>query len=80
MPKIVFSKTLNKSIWYNTKITNEELVEEVTKFKNQSGNYMIVYGNATFVSALVKSKLIYGFHLFINPLVIGYGIIIFKEI
>ena len=79
-PKIVFSKTLDKSIWDNTEIANGDLIEEVTKLKNQKGNDIIVYGGGTFVSALIKNKLIDEFHLFINPSVIGQGMPIFKDI
>lgn len=41
---------------------------------------MIVYGGATFVSSLIKEGLIDEFQLFINPVVIGNGITIFKEV
>ena len=78
--KIVFSKTLDKSIWENTKIANGELVEEVTKLKNQAGNDIIAYGGGTFVSSLIKNKLIDELHLFINPTAIGNGMPIFKEL
>ena len=79
-PKVVFSKTLNKSIWDNTKIANGELVEEITKLKNQAGNDIIAYGGGTFASALIKNKLIDEFHLFINPSIIGKGMPIFNEV
>ena len=35
-PKIVFTKTLNKSTWNNTEIENGELVEEITNLKNKA--------------------------------------------
>ena len=77
-PKIVFSKTIKKSIWENTEVANGELVEEITKLKNQNGNDIIVYGGGTFVTSLIKASLIDEFHLFINPTVIGKGMTIFK--
>ncbi len=79
-PKIVFSKTLDKSIWESTKIASGELLEEVTKVKNQIGKDIIVYGGGTFVSALIKNKLIDEFHLFVNPSIIGQGMPIFKDV
>lgn len=79
-PKIVFSKTLHKSIWDNTTVANGELVEEITKLKNQKGNDIIVYGGGSFVSALIKNQLIDEFHLFVNPSAIGQGMPIFKDI
>ena len=77
-PKIVFTKTIEKSIWNNTEVANGELIEEITKLKNQSGKDLIVYGGGTFVTALINASLIDEFHLFINPTAIGNGMTIFR--
>lgn len=77
-PKIVFTKTIEKSKWNNTAIANGELVEEINKLKNQNGKDIIVYGGGTFVSSLINAKLIDEFHLFINPTAIGTGMTIFR--
>ena len=79
-PKIVFTRTINKSIWKNTEIANGELVDEINNLKNQEGKDIIAYGGGTFVSALLKNKLIDELHLFINPAAIGSGMPIFKEL
>ena len=47
-PKIVFSKTLDQSIWDNTEIAKGELVEEITNLKNKEGKDIIVYGGGAF--------------------------------
>lgn len=78
--KVVFTKTLDESEWQNTVLAKGDLVEEITKLKEQTGKDMIAYGGATFVSALIKHQLIDEFHLFINPTAIGNGMPIFKEI
>ncbi len=77
--KVVFTKTLDKSAWNHTDIATGELAEEINKLKNQDGKDMIVYGGATFVSSLIKARLINEFHLFINPTIIGNGMTIFKQ-
>jgi dihydrofolate reductase len=77
-PKIVFTTTLEESIWDNTDIAKGDLVEEINKLKNQNGKDIIVYGGGTFVTSLIKAGLIDEFHLFINPTVIGNGMTIFK--
>ncbi len=79
-PKIVFSKTLEKSVWNNTEIASGDLVDEITALKNKTGNDMIAYGGGSFVSALIKNKLIDELHLFINPTAIGNGMPIFREL
>jgi dihydrofolate reductase len=50
--KVVFSKTLDKSEWDNTDLAKGNLVDEITKLKNQEGKDIIAYGGASFVSAL----------------------------
>jgi dihydrofolate reductase len=79
-PKVVFTKTLDKSEWDNTVLAKGDLVEEITKLKKQDGQDIIAYGGATFVSALIKHGLIDEYHLFINPTAIGNGMPIFKEL
>jgi dihydrofolate reductase len=79
-PKVVFSKTLRESAWENTDIASGNLAVEINRLKRQNGKDMIVYGGASFVSALIKENLIDSFHLFINPVVLGDGLTIFKEI
>lgn len=79
-PKIVFSKTLKKSLWDNTTVVNGNLVEEVHKLKEQQGKDLIAYGGANFVSSLIKEVLIDEFHLFVNPTAIGKGKAIFADL
>ena len=79
-PKVVFSKTLEQSLWDNTVLAKGDLVEEITKLKKQDGSDIIAYGGAAFVSALIKNGLIDDFHLFVNPTAIGNGMSIFKEL
>src|ERR687896_2593605 len=79
-PKVVFTKTLNKSKWINTDIATGDLTEEVSKIKSQNGGDIVVYGGASFNSSLIKEKLIDEFYLFINPVAIGNGMTIFKDL
>ena len=78
--KFVFTKTIDKSEWDNTILAKGDLVDEITKLKNQDGKDIIVYGGSTFVSALIKKGLVDEFHLFINPTAIGSGLTIFNEL
>jgi dihydrofolate reductase len=80
IPKVVFTKTLYKSEWANTDIATGDLKDEITKLKNLDGGDIIVYGGASFDSSLIKEKLIDEFYLFVNPIVIGNGKTIFKNL
>jgi dihydrofolate reductase len=79
-PKVVFTKTLDKSEWKNTTLAKGNLTDEINKLRNRSGKDIIVYGGASFVSSLIKEGLIDEFHLFINPAAIGSGMKIFENI
>ena len=79
-PKIVFTKTLNKSEWPNTEIATGDLKEEITNLKSQEGGDIIVYGGASFDSSLIKENLIDEYYLFINPVAIGNGKTIFGDL
>lgn len=78
--KVVFTKTLDKSEWNETELAKGDLAEEIEKIKNQDGNDIIVYGGATFLSALIQARLIDEFHFFINPAALGSGMAIFKSL
>jgi dihydrofolate reductase len=80
IPKVVFTKTLNKSQWINTAIATGDLTDEINELKRQEGKDIIVYGGASFDSSLIKAGLIDEFHLFVNPAAIGNGMTIFKDL
>jgi len=75
--KVVFTNTLDKSNWENTRIA-KDLIAEVKKIKQNSGKDIIVYGGASFVSSLIDHDMIDEYHLFINPVVLGEGLTIFN--
>lgn len=75
--KVVFSKTLTTSPWDNTEINNGDLITEIDKLKQRDGGDIIVYGGATFVSALINNNLVDEYHLFVNQTAIGNGMPIF---
>jgi dihydrofolate reductase len=80
IPKVVFTKTLNKSKWMNTELAKGDLKDEIIKLKTQNGKDILVYGGASLDSSLIKENLIDEFYLFVNPIVMGNGKNIFKDI
>ena len=78
--KIVFTKTIDRSVWDNTDLAKGNLVDEIKKLKSQNGKDIIVYGGSSFVSTLVKEGLIDEFHLFFNPVALGEGVPIFDQL
>jgi dihydrofolate reductase len=80
MPKVVFTKTLDKSTWNNTSLAKGNLAEEIANLKKQNGKDIIVLGGAGFVSSLIKEGLIDEYHLIINPTAMGNGMTIFNSL
>lgn len=78
--KVVFTKTLEKSIWNNTILAKGNLTEEISNLKQQNGKDIIVFGGADFVSSLIKQGLIDEYHLIINPAAMSSGMTIFNSI
>ena len=76
-PKVVFSKSLEKSVWDNTTLATGNMVDEITSLKKQDGGDVIAYGGSEFVSNLIKHGLIDDLYLFINPVALGRGMAIF---
>jgi dihydrofolate reductase len=80
IPKVVFTKTLDKSTWNNTTLAKGNLAEEIASLKKQNGKDIIVFGGAGFVSSLIKEELIDEYHLIINPTAMGNGMTIFNSL
>ena len=72
-PKIVFSRTLEKADWNNTRLLREINPEEILNMKEQPGKDMVIYGSGSLVSTLAQSGLIDDYRIFVNPVVLGSG-------
>lgn len=79
-PKVVFTKTLEKSEWENTVLATGDLTDEINRLKSQPGADIIAYGGAGFVSSLIESGLVDEFHLLVNPVALGTGMPIFQQL
>jgi dihydrofolate reductase len=80
LPKIVFTKTLEKSTWNNTTLAKGNLAEKIGDLKKQNGKDILVFGGAGFVSSLIKEGLIDEYHLIINPTAMSNGMTIFNSL
>jgi dihydrofolate reductase len=79
-PKIVFSKSLQKAEWNNTRMVKEIDKKEILQWKQQPGQNMVVYGSGTIVSQFSKLNLVDEYLLMVNPIVLGSGKPLFPEI
>jgi dihydrofolate reductase len=77
--KIVFSRTLSKADWNNTKLLKHDVAGEVAKLKKAPGNDIFVFGSADFSAKLIDEGLVDEYRIAINPVVLGRGVPLFKE-
>jgi dihydrofolate reductase len=77
--KYVVSTTLDKAEWNNSRLIKDNIVEEITKLKQQDGKDITVHGSATLAQTLTQHDLVDSYRLLVYPLVIGKGKRLFKE-
>lgn len=80
LPKIVFSKTLARANWKNTRLLTGDLVEEVRKMKSEPGVDLAILGSGSIVSQLAKEGLIDEYQFVMTPVVLGEGRTMFDGI
>jgi dihydrofolate reductase len=80
LPKIVFSKTLDKAEWNNSRLVKENAAEEVSKLKQQSGKDIAIFGSSALAVTLAESGLIDEYRIIVNPVFLGGGTPLLKGI
>ena len=80
LPKVVFSRTLDRASWNNTKLVKGDLPAEVRRMKKEPGNDMVLMGSGSIVSQLAPVGLIDEYQLVVNPVVLGAGRTMFDGI
>ncbi|MEU4492010.1 dihydrofolate reductase family protein [Streptomyces sp. NPDC023998] len=76
MPKIVFSRTLERADW-NTTIMRDVDVEEIMALKAQPGGDLVLSG-ADLAAAFMRHDLIDEYRVYVHPILIGRGKSLFR--
>ena len=79
LPKIVFSKTLEKAEWNNSRIVRDNVVEEVNRLKQQEGKHMVIDGSPTLIHSFTSLGLIDEFLIRLHPVTLGRGVPLFEQ-
>jgi dihydrofolate reductase len=79
-PKLVFSNTLKKAEWQNTRLVNGDAAKEIIKLKQQSGKDMIIFGSAKLTASLTNAGLIDEYGIIVCPLILGKGTSLFTNV
>ncbi len=80
LPKVVFSRTLDKASWQHTKLVKGDLAGEVRAMKKEAGEHITILGSGSIVSQLAQEGLIDEYQVVINPVVLGNGRTMFDGI
>ncbi|PSK93401.1 dihydrofolate reductase family protein [Taibaiella chishuiensis] len=76
--KVVLSHTL-QSQDPNLQIVSDNLAAQIRQLKQESGKNILIFGSASASHALMEAQLIDEFWLFVNPVILGTGIPLFKD-
>jgi len=79
-PKVVFSRTLEKASWNNTRLVKGDLATEIRKMKSEPGEGMAILGSGTIVSQLAQEGLIDEYQIVVNPVILGGGRTMFEGV
>ncbi|HDR7773449.1 MULTISPECIES: dihydrofolate reductase family protein [Bacillus cereus group] len=79
MPKFVASTTLEETEW-NANLIKGNIVEEISKLKEQPGQNLLIYGSGELIQTLMQHDLIDEYHFMVNPVIVGSGKRLFKTV
>ena len=72
-PKVVFSRTLEKAGWQNTRLVKGDPAAEVRRMKAETGPGLLVMGSGTIVSQLTDAALVDEYQLVLHGIALGRG-------
>lgn len=78
--KVVFSRSLEKVSWSNTRLVKSDLAAEVRRMKQQDGAGIVILGSGTIIAQLTQEALIDEYQVVVNPIVIGKGRTMFEGV
>jgi dihydrofolate reductase len=78
--KIVLSKSMQGELLPNTVFIGEEVEQRIQAVKQQAGNEILLFGSPSATHSLLQYDLIDEFWLFVNPVLLGEGIPLFKNV
>jgi dihydrofolate reductase len=80
LPKIVFSRTLDKATWNNTRLIKNDLVAEVRRLKEAPGDDIVIMGSGAIISQLTEARLIDDYRIAVAPIILGSGRTMFEGV
>lgn len=80
LAKVVFSRTLEKVEWNNSRLAKNDPATEVAKLKQQPGKDIAIFGSSDLMLSLIPHGLVNEYRIFVNPVVLGSGKTLFEDL
>lgn len=78
--KIVFSRSMEKADWNNTRLVKDDMLGEVRRLKESSSKNLTILGSGSILSQLADEDIIDEYLFMLDPVAIGDGSPVFKDI
>ena len=80
VPKVVLSKTMSADKLINTTVISDYFVNNINKIKKLEGKNILIFGSPRASHSLLSEGLVDEFWIFLNPILIGQGTPLFKDV
>jgi dihydrofolate reductase len=71
--KVVFSRTMDKAAWSNTRLVKDDLPGEIRRLKKEDSAGLVIFGSGSIVSQLTQQALIDEYQFIVIPIVLSKG-------
>ncbi|MEO5648871.1 MAG: dihydrofolate reductase family protein [Ginsengibacter sp.] len=78
--KVILSKSMRGQNLKNTTIISENIKDHIIELKQREGKKIVIFGSPSAAHSLMQLDLIDEYWLFVNPILLGQGIPVFKDI
>jgi dihydrofolate reductase len=78
LQKVVFSRTLDRASWSNTRLVKGDPVAELRGMKAEPGPDMVIMGSGSIVAQLSDAGVIDEYQVVVNPIALGSGRTMFE--
>jgi dihydrofolate reductase len=80
LQKVVFSRTMDRATWANTRLVKDGMTAEIRKMKNDPTSGMAIMGSGTIVSQLTQERMIDEYQIVVVPIILGKGRTMFEGV
>ena len=77
--KIVFSRSLERVEWNNSRLVKDHIAEEISRLKGLPGKHLMIFGSPSLTHTFMEMDLIDEYRITVNPVVLGRGIPMFTD-